>query len=284
MLKVVYQIHPQFKTWMLDKISYAGSYIVDRAVKNVTPDELFEALIPEEHWKTLRKASKLMPTKNYQHYMVQLMNGIDELHLSNPLVNMNIVFRFMTPNHLLLPMKLSPIRYDSKLLEYLTPSLSLARDWATLHLVTKNLIELTNDRNMLANLLPWLPDLVRESGWILIPDEDAKTVNHDRRRQREVWYRNEVGITQKHERYACDRTFIAAVKRRTPALALTSDVRDAIASGSRLFTQYRLAKQDKHENSLTKATITPSIDKDLVHPAILKGLEDIKAIYKHEQN
>lgn len=285
---VIYQINPNVKQWLLNQIQLAGGYMIERTVKKVTADELFEALVPEQHWQLLREASAIMPPKNSQQSMVQLLNGIDELHSVNPKISATVGFHHAPASHLLLPNKLNPIKRESKLFEYLTPSLSLARDWATLFHVTKRLMEITdNDRNILANLFPWLPDVVRESGWIYIPDEDGENVDDARLSKRVRWYKDEIGVNNRSDRESCDRSFIAMLKSKAPAPALTGVVRDAVKSGSRLFTQYRLAKQDTSKepyDATRQSTITPPMSDELMHPAIVKGLEDTKAIYQYEKN
>lgn len=284
MLPVVKSIDPNFRRWLIDTLQYRGTYTIDKLTQQVPAEELFEALVPENNWDVLRDASKLMEEKISQRNYVHLTNNINDYNGST--IEMYIEFNHgLSKPLILLPAKLNPLTPQSKLMEYLTPSLTITKDWITLVHVVVELINMTNNREILANTFPWLPDIIRESGWILIPDETAKQVNTERLNERIKWYKNEIGITNKADRYNCDRTFIAALKRLQPAPFLHAKVREVILSGSRLLTQYRLTKQiiEEGKTGPILSTIKPAFNSNLIHPNVISGLQQTKELYKYER-
>lgn len=288
-LPVVRTIDPNFQRWLLELIQIRTNYVIDHTSQNIQVEDLFEALVPEQYWDVLRKVRMLLDTRTYQSNYVDL---ICRLPTYGSIVEVIIQFNHLTEQHtIILPTitKLNPLEPNTKLMEYLTPSLSLMRDWVTLHKVVSELMKMTNNRDALASMFPWLPDIIRESGWILIPDETAKQVDPIRLDERIRWYKNKIGVENKVERYNCDRTFIAALKRNQPAPFLHKNVREAALSGSRLMTQYRLTKQIVEENTKSininnaRSVIKPVFHNNLILDNVIVGLGQTKELYDHER-
>jgi hypothetical protein len=273
-----YSINPMFTRWLMSEIKKAALYMIDRSTVHLSSNEIFEALIPVEHQDIFRQMGALLRVLRDQTFITSLYYGTTEI---------TVHIKLYGHREITLPIKLNPIAENTKLLEYLTPSLSVAINWSTLEWVTDKLIGLTGDRDMLANLFPWLPDVVRDSGWILMADEESSkiNVNYEKHAMRQRWYKNEVGISARLDRIKCDRTFIAATRRRTPAIPLASSIQEAVALGSKLFTQYRLAKQneDNINNPAKQSRIVPLLNRSLVSSEVIEGMKDTIQIYQYER-
>lgn len=267
-------IYPKFKSWLNDKITTQASYVISHVTKNLTVDELFEALVPEEHWQTLRTAAELMPFERSQNERVSL-------NYNGATYSFNVTFIHKPASHILLPRVLNWIEPNTKLMEYLTPVFSIACNWMTLRFVVQELMKLMDNRNMLSNLFPWLPHLIRDSGWVYVNEGDV--TDYSKQRDREKWYDNEMDIKSKVDRQNCDRTFLAVLNYRTSIPPLASSVRAATALGDKLFTQYRLLKQENRIVEHNQSAIIPSLNGNFISPDLIKGLEDTRQIFEHEK-
>ena len=268
-------IYPKFKIWIVNLINTQAAYVIGHVTKDLTTKELFEALVPEEHWKTMRAAAELMSFERVQAIKVSL-NYLGSLY------QFNVTFIHRPAFYVLIPRTLNSIEPNTKLHEYLTPAFSIACDWMMLRHVTQELMKLIDNRNMLSALFPWLPALVRDNGWIYEDEEDV--TNYDLHRKRERWYDNEMDIRGRADRINCDRTFLAILNRKASIPPLTTSVREAIALGDKLFTQYRLLKQENRIIEHDQCSIIPHLGTSFVPLTLLKGLEDTKQIFEHEKN
>lgn len=267
-------IYPKFKQWLNDKINIQAGYVISHVTKDLTAKELFEALVPEEYWKTLRAAAELMLPERTQSFKVSI-------NYMGSLYSFNTTFIHKPASYVLLPRYLNHIEPNTKLMEYVTPAFSIACDWMTLRYVVSELIKLIDNRQMLSTLFPWLPALVRDSGWKYMDEDDI--TDYDAFRNRQRWYDDEMDIKNKPDRINCDRTFRAVLNYRVPTPPLAASVREAIALGDKLFTQYRLLKQENRTIEHNECSIIPSFGTSFVSANLIKGLVDTKQIFEHEK-
>jgi hypothetical protein len=276
-------VHNKFTEWLDFTIINAANAMIEHLTISLTPDQLFDVVVPIEHHKVLLAASTLMPQMRSQIFHAKISNGMmDEYPTKEPSIPVMLVFKYSKPNHLLVPNILNWLRAYNTLADYLLPSFRIAREFSILRCVVKYLITITENRDMLSALFPWLPDLVIGSGWIPEPDVPD---DYEHNMQWLKFYTDELNVRSITERAVVSRSFASAVKRgRGNRPLMHTEVIQALNLGTKLFTQYRLFKSQEQTNKQLGTCITPMLSDDLVPLSLTNALLETKAFYEHERD
>ena len=282
-------VHGKFVEWLNDTIVTAASTMIEQLIVPLTPDQLYDAVVPAGQRELLRAASKLMPQMHSQPYQVKIANNLMyEYPTKEHTISATLVFRYSEPNYFLIPNVLNPLSEYTSLAEYLLPSFRIAREFSMLRYAVKELIAVTNNRDMLAALFPWLPDLVADSGWVPYKEPEGRH-NEAAIKNNQQWLKfhvEQLGVKSITDRVVIDRSFAGAVKRGKSKPLMHTEVVQILSLGTKLFTQYRLLKsQDRGRKGPYFQTtyITPTLSDDLIPSSLIFALEETKKHYKYEQ-
>lgn len=291
--KIIRPIHSAFSAWLKQKIVLISSEMIKYCSIPATAEDIFAALVPEHQREILLEAGKLLAPEKHQCDKVRIVNQMQSILTSNTTFNARVIFNHPYPRYFLLPHKPNTLQEGSPLAMFLLPPMVMAQEWAQLHFVVSEIMSRLDNRNILARTFPWLPDLIRDAGWLPAPKDDPKKTRWDDRehkiiKRREEFYKNEVGIRGKAEQLNCDPSFHAATERRDRLFSLdylTYEVATTI--GMKLFTQYRLLKEElQYNNKNILAIIIPEIDdrSSLIPLELVTSVNDTIRLSKHDRS
>jgi hypothetical protein len=279
-------VHTKFIEWLDDTLITAKDAMIEHLTVPLTSDQLFDAVVPAGQRELLRAASKLMVPMYSQTYQAKIFNNLmDKYPTGKHHIPVILLFRYSEPNHFLLPNALKPLSEFTLLNEYLLPAFHVAREFAMLRYTIKELIKITDNRDMLAALFPWLPDLVTNSGWVPYKEHKELYDPEDFNRQWHKFYYEQLSVKSVVERTAIDRSFAGALKRGRDKPLMHTEVMQTINLGTKLFTQYRLLKSQElagHKRA-PYSYIIPILSDDLVPLSLINALKETNLLYQHER-
>jgi hypothetical protein len=274
-------IHRKFTEWLDDLITTTAQKVISHVTVDLSVDQLYDALVPKQHHDVLLAASVLMSSQHDQVFPVTISNRLEELPTRSQYIFTHVHIYHSPPAFFLFPRECNVLRENTSLAEYLLPALHLTREFAMLQYVVKQLIDLTEDRDILSGMFPWLPDLIAESGWKQY--QEVKVNNHIVNKQWMEFYVQQLTVKSVSDRLAVDRSFATASKRSSTKPPMHSEVRQvAAALGTKLFTQYRLAKE-RPSKRITNGCIIPTLTPDLIPPSLINAMDETKKYFRYQR-
>jgi hypothetical protein len=241
-----------------------------------TPD-LYRLLVPDEEVRSIlqQAARVLAPVRTIRDNDFELFCTHPSLDIATPLqftLTMPVPKDWETILFPGIKKGWRPIisaNADQEITSLLMPSLKVAQQWAHLEYVVVEMMKLVNDRQTIADMFPWIPELIKESDWW---------------NKRGHFYRYN-NITMQRAKERVDQTFTDAMQPfHTMPKRMSRNIRDICLSGSMLFSQLRMLKAVKGDDiemliyrTMNSSSIVPHINKPaLISKTVQEDMEAIK--------
>lgn len=204
-------MHELIKHEIMDQLATASGYVSANMPVTLSTDEVYEALVGEEHvLKLFHDASQYLPVADLSKHVDIKFDGM----------NIQAFIRLDTTKkwrHFLMPCYTPKINSESKLGQQLAVPVKVMTEWRDLRYLTQRIMNTYEDARLTSFFMPWLKTL--DLAHVLGRVDGGKT---------------EKRIAEREIRIIKERP----VPPNFPSL--TAPINDLCKAGNRLFGQYRM--------------------------------------------